>query len=52
MKIFISSDMEGTAGLVSWDECLQGGEYERGRVYMTNEVSAAARGALIVGASR
>lgn len=50
MKIFISSDMEGTAGLVSWDECLQGGEYERGRVYMTNEVCAAARGALIAGA--
>ncbi len=50
MKIFISSDMEGTAGLVSWDECLQGGEYERGRVYMTNEVSAAAQGAFLAGA--
>lgn len=25
MKIFISSDMEGTAGVVDWDQCVIGG---------------------------
>ncbi|GAA2038052.1 M55 family metallopeptidase [Catenulispora yoronensis] len=46
MKIFISSDMEGTAGVVDWDQCRPGRQdYEHYRDLLQNEVNAAIDGA-------
>lgn len=46
MKIFISSDMEGTAGVVDWDQCRPGNtEYEYYRGLLQDEVNAAIEGA-------
>lgn len=47
MRVLISVDMEGVAGVVSQDDIRPGNaEYERNRIYMTNEASAAVRGIL------
>lgn len=51
MKIFISSDMEGTAGVVDWSQCLAGQpEYEHYRALLQDEVNAAIEGAIEAGA--
>jgi D-amino peptidase len=51
-KVFISSDMEGTAGVVDWGQCLLGEpEYEYYRTLLQNEVNAAIEGALNAGAA-
>ncbi|MBU6499552.1 MAG: M55 family metallopeptidase [Rhodospirillales bacterium] len=52
MKIFISADIEGVAGVVAPPQGLAGNpEYERARRLMTAEVSAAVAGAFDGGAS-
>ena len=51
MKIYISVDMEGVAGVVTADQLTpQGFEYERFRDFMTKEVNAAIEGAIAAGA--
>ena len=51
MKVFISADMEGTAGVTDWDQVLPGRpDYARFRRLMTEEVNAAVLGALEAGA--
>ena len=51
MKVFISSDMEGTAGVVDWSQCLPGeAEYEHYRRLLQAEVNAAIDGAADAGA--
>lgn len=50
MKIFISSDIEGTAGIADWGQVLTSGEYEMGRRLLLNEVNAAIDGAIAGGA--
>ena len=50
MKIFISSDMEGTAGVVNWDQCRPGQhDYEHYRGLLQDEVNAAIDGAMPAG---
>ncbi len=52
MKIYISADIEGVAGIVSPQQGSMGnGEYERARRLMTQEVNAAIEGAFAGGAS-
>ena len=52
MRIFISSDMEGTAGVVDWDQCRPGGgDYEYYRGLLQGEVNAAIEGAQAGGAT-
>jgi len=52
MRVYISVDMEGIAGVVHWaDTRLEGVEYERARHWMTGEANAAIEGALAAGAS-
>ena len=52
MKVFLSSDMEGTAGVVDWNQCLgPGPEYEYYRRLLQDEVNAAIEGALSAGAT-
>jgi D-amino peptidase len=52
MKIYISADIEGVAGVVSPQQGTAGnGEYERARRLMTQEVNAAVDGAFAGGAS-
>lgn len=47
MRVFVSVDIEGIAGVVGREEGSQGNpEYERARRLMTNEASAAVRGIL------
>ncbi len=51
IKVFISVDMEGIAGVVSGRECSSSGpDYEYFRRLMTEEASAAVQGALDAGA--
>jgi D-amino peptidase len=50
MKVYISADMEGTAGVVIWEQVLAGSEFERFRRIMTQEINAAVEGALAGGA--
>ena len=52
MKVFISCDMEGVAGIVDWGQCRPdgGAAYERGCRLMHGEVNAAIAGALNGGA--
>jgi D-amino peptidase len=51
MKVFISADMEGTAGVTDRDQVsLDGADYGRFRRLMTEEVNAAVLGALEGGA--
>jgi D-amino peptidase len=53
MKVFISSDMEGTAGIVDWEQCVgQGPEAVAGRRLLLGEVNAAIEGALAGGATQ
>src|ERR1700733_6020022 len=52
MRIYISVDMEGIAGVVTADQLLPAGfEYERFRVFMTDEVNVAIEGARAAGAT-
>ena len=52
MKIFISVDMEGIAGVVNWNHVsLEGIEYEKAREWMTAEANAAIEGAFEAGAT-
>ena len=52
MKIYISSDIEGVAGVITPQQGQPGnGEYERARRLMTEEVNAAIEGALEGGAT-
>lgn len=51
MKIFISTDMEGTAGVVDWSQCIPGNpEYGYYRELLQNEVNASIKGAMAAGA--
>ncbi|HLJ62061.1 MAG TPA: M55 family metallopeptidase [bacterium] len=51
MKVFISADMEGTAGVTDWEQVMaKHPEYARFRRLMTEEVNAAALGAIEGGA--
>lgn len=51
MKVFISSDIEGTAGIVDWQQVRgPGAEYEIGRQLLLDEVNAAIDGAVAGGA--
>ena len=51
MKVFISSDIEGTAGIVDWQQVrASGADYELGRRLLTAEVNAAVDGAVEAGA--
>ena len=51
MKVFISADMEGVAGVVHGDQTGRDGkEHDRARMLMTKEVNAAVEGALEAGA--
>ena len=52
MKIYVSADIEGVAGVVSPEQGRPGNaEYERARRLMTEEVNAAIEGALAGGAT-
>ena len=52
LKVYISADMEGVAGVVTSDQLGPPGfEYERFRGFMTNEVLAAIEGARAAGAT-
>ena len=52
LKVYISADMEGVAGVVTNEQLgPQGFEYERFRGFMTNEVLAAIEGAKAAGAT-
>ena len=52
MKVFISTDMEGTAGVVDWEQCIPGKpEYNYYRELLQNEVNASINGALAAGAT-
>ena len=52
MRVFISADMEGVAGVVHGEHTLRDGkEHERARRLMTGEVNAAVEGAIEAGAS-
>jgi D-amino peptidase len=51
VKVFISFDMEGVAGIVDWAQCRPPGQpYEEGRRLLLGEVNAAIDGALAGGA--
>ncbi|RWR48693.1 peptide ABC transporter [Sinirhodobacter ferrireducens] len=51
MKVFISADMEGTAGITTWSETEKDHpDYAEFRAYMTEEVLAACEGARAAGA--
>ncbi len=52
MKVFLSADMEGTCGIVSWPETERSApmDYSAMQKQMTREVAAACRGALAAGA--
>ena len=52
MKIFISSDMEGTAGVVDWDQVTVGGhQYDYYVDLLLKEINAAIEGAMEGGAT-
>ena len=52
MKVFISFDMEGVAGIVDWAQCRPPGQaYEEGRALLLGEVNAAIDGAMAAGAT-
>jgi D-amino peptidase len=52
VKIFISFDMEGVAGIVDWSQCRGPGQaYEEGRGLLLGEVNAAIDGAAEAGAT-
>jgi D-amino peptidase len=52
MRVFISFDMEGVAGIVDWTQCRPPGQpYEEGRALLLGEVNAAVDGAIAAGAT-
>jgi hypothetical protein len=51
MRVFLSTDIEGTAGIADWNQVLPGAEYEMGRRLLQDEVNAAIDGALEAGAT-
>ena len=52
MKLFLSTDIEGTSGIVAWEQIIEGNaEYEQGRRLLTNEVNAVISGALEAGST-
>ncbi|GAC1610664.1 MAG: M55 family metallopeptidase [Mycobacteriales bacterium] len=52
MKVFVSSDMEGSAGIVDWEQCRgPGAEYDYCCGLLQAEVNAALEGALEAGAT-
>jgi len=52
VKIYISVDMEGVAGIADWAQCRAGGDdYVLGRALLIGEVNAAIDGALAAGAT-
>jgi D-amino peptidase len=52
MKVFLSTDMEGTAGVVDWEQCSgDGPQAAAGRRLLLAEVNAAIEGAAEAGAS-
>ena len=52
MKLFLSTDFEGTSGIVAWEQIIEGNpEYEQGRNLLTNEVNAVIEGAAAGGAT-
>jgi D-amino peptidase len=52
VKVIISFDMEGVAGIVDWSQCRPPGvPYEEGRRLLLGEVNAAIDGALAAGAT-
>lgn len=51
MKVYISCDMEGVAGVVDWQQCGPGPEFELGRRLLLAEVNAAIDGAAEAGAT-
>jgi D-amino peptidase len=53
MKVFISTDFEGTSGIVAWEQTIEGNpEYAHGRTLLTAEVNAAIDGARAAGATQ
>jgi len=53
VKVFISFDMEGVAGIVDWAQCRPPGQaYEEGRTLLLGEVNAAIDGAMAAGPRR
>ena len=53
MKVFLSTDMEGTAGVVDWQQCVgDGPEAQAGRKLLLAEVNAAIEGAQAGGATQ
>jgi D-amino peptidase len=53
MKVFLSTDMEGTAGIVDWQQCVgDGPEAQAGRQLLLAEVNAAIEGAMAGGATQ
>ncbi len=51
MKVYISADIEGVAGIAAWEETIKGGNgYEAYALQLTKEVGAACRGAIEAGA--
>jgi len=52
MKVFLSTDMEGTAGVVDWEQCVgDGPQAAAGRRLLLAEVNAAIEGAIAGGAT-
>jgi D-amino peptidase len=52
VKVYVSVDMEGTAGIVDWDQCVPGGrDYPLGQRLLLAELNAALDGALAAGAT-
>jgi D-amino peptidase len=52
VKVYISVDLEGVAGIVDWEQCIAGGEdYALGRELAVGEVNAAIDGAVAAGAT-
>ena len=52
MKLFLSTDFEGTSGIVAWEQIIEGNaEYEQGRRLLTAEDNAVINGALEGGAT-
>ena len=51
VKVYLSVDMEGVAGISDWEQCMPGGEeYALGRELLLREVNAAIDGAVSAGA--
>lgn len=50
MKLFLSTDIEGTSGIVAWEQVVEGNaEYALGCKLLTNEVNAVITGAMEAG---